>query len=88
MVNPNRLDDLSGLGHLAAVGLVFMTVVALNRELRARGFWTAGTARAGSPRLPRPRRARHRGRRGAAQGLNRAFVAKGLIALRRRDQSA
>ena len=25
MVNPNRLDDLSRLGHLAAVGLVFMT---------------------------------------------------------------
>src|SRR5690349_4468456 len=41
VVNPNRLDDLSGLGHLAAVGLVFMTVVAVNRELRRRGFWTA-----------------------------------------------
>ncbi len=41
VVNPNRLDDLSQLGHLAAVGLVFMTVVGLNRELRARGFWTA-----------------------------------------------
>src|SRR6516164_2438782 len=40
VVNPNRLDDLSTLGHLAAVGLVFMTVVAVNRELRARGFWT------------------------------------------------
>ena len=40
VVNPNRLDDLSGLGHLAAVGLVFITVVAVNRELRARGFWT------------------------------------------------
>src|SRR3954464_14089231 len=24
VVNPNRLDDLSGLGHLAAVGLVFL----------------------------------------------------------------
>ena len=41
IVNPNRRDDLSGLGYLAAVGLVFMTVVAVNRELRARGFWTA-----------------------------------------------
>src|ERR1700724_2160854 len=41
IVNPNRRDDLSGLGHLAAVGLVFMTVVAINRVLRARGFWTA-----------------------------------------------
>src|SRR5262249_59289680 len=40
VINPNRLDDLSTLGHLAAVGLVFMTVVAVNRELRARGFWT------------------------------------------------
>src|SRR5262249_58473444 len=39
VVNPNRLDDLSALGHLAAVGLTFMTVVAVNRELRTRGFW-------------------------------------------------
>ena len=39
IVNPNRRDDLSGLGHLAAVGLTFMTVVAVNRVLRARGFW-------------------------------------------------
>ena len=39
LVNPNRLDDLSGLGHLAAVGLVFVTLVAVNRELRARNFW-------------------------------------------------
>jgi single-stranded-DNA-specific exonuclease len=41
IVNPNRRDDLSGLGHLAAVGLVFMTVVAVNRTLRERGFWNA-----------------------------------------------
>src|SRR5207302_33680 len=40
LVNPNRLDDLSGLGHLAAVGLVLVTLVAVNRELRERGFWT------------------------------------------------
>src|SRR5688572_5812957 len=33
VVNPSRLDDLSKLGHLAAVGLVFMTLVATNREL-------------------------------------------------------
>jgi single-stranded-DNA-specific exonuclease len=41
VVNPNRRDDLSGLGHLAAVGLTFMTVVAVNRVLRERGFWHA-----------------------------------------------
>ncbi|TKW76354.1 MAG: single-stranded-DNA-specific exonuclease RecJ, partial [Bradyrhizobium icense] len=36
LVNPNRPDDLSGLGHLAAVGLVLVTLVAVNRELRQR----------------------------------------------------
>src|SRR5437016_13248783 len=34
LVNPNRPDDLSGLGHLVAVGLVLITLVAVNRELR------------------------------------------------------
>jgi single-stranded-DNA-specific exonuclease len=86
IVNPNRRDDLSGLGHLAAVGLVFMTVVALNRVLRGRGFWTTdrpepdqlallddvalGTVADVVPLI----------------GLNRAFVTKGLIALRRRER--
>src|SRR4051812_40854600 len=85
VVNPNRLDDLSSLGHLAAVGLVFMTVVAVNRELRTRGFWNAerrepdllgmldlvalGTVADVVP----------------LKGLNRAFVCKGLLALRRRE---
>ena len=85
VVNANRLDDLSGLGHLAAVGLVFVTVVAVNRVLRTRGFWTEsrpepdllgwldivalGTVADVVP----------------LKGLNRAFVAKGLLALRRRD---
>jgi single-stranded-DNA-specific exonuclease len=86
IVNPNRRDDLSGLGYLAAVGLVFMTVVAVNRELRTRGFWTdarpepdllsylddvaLGTVADVVPLI----------------GLNRAFVAKGLLVLRRREQ--
>ncbi len=87
IVNPNRRDDLSGLGHLAAVGLVFMTVVAVNRVLRGRGFWSAnrpepdllallddvalGTVADVVPLV----------------GLNRAFVAKGLLALRRRERA-
>jgi single-stranded-DNA-specific exonuclease len=37
VVNPNRQDDLSGLGHLCAAGVVFMTLVATSRELRRRG---------------------------------------------------
>src|SRR5882724_10229895 len=85
LINPNRQDDLSGLSNLAACGLVFMTVVALNRELRRRGFWhvlrpepdlldlidlvALGTVADVVP----------------LKGLNRAFVSKGLIAMRRRE---
>ena len=85
IVNPNRPDDLSGLGHLAAVGLVFVTLVAVNRELRVRNVWT--------PERPEPNLLDmlHHVALGTVAdvapllGLNRAFVAKGLIAMRRRD---
>src|SRR5258707_3913368 len=83
LVNPNRPDDLSGLGHLAAVGLVLVTLVAVNRELRAHGFW--------SGEMPEPDLLGmlHHVALGTVAdvapliGLNRAFVAKGLIAMRR-----
>jgi single-stranded-DNA-specific exonuclease len=39
IVNPNRQDDLSGLGHLCAAGVVFLFLVALNRTLRSQGFF-------------------------------------------------
>jgi single-stranded-DNA-specific exonuclease len=39
IVNPNRLDDASGQGHLAAVGVAFLVVVALNRALRNAGWY-------------------------------------------------
>ena len=38
LVNPNRDDDTSGLDHLAAAGVTFMTLAALNREARRRGL--------------------------------------------------
>jgi len=85
VVNPNRLDDLSGLGHLAAVGLTFVTVVAINRELRQRGFWTEARP---EPDLLRFLDIVALGTVADVvplKGLNRAFVAKGLIALRARD---
>ena len=85
IVNPNRQDDLSGLGHLAAVGVTFLTVVAVNRQLRIRGFYAGarpepdllqwldlvalGTVCDVVPLI----------------GLNRAFVSKGLRAMARRD---
>ncbi|HVZ53881.1 MAG TPA: single-stranded-DNA-specific exonuclease RecJ [Pseudolabrys sp.] len=85
IVNPNRADDLSGLGHLAAVGLVFLTLVALTRDLRGRGFWTAARSEPDLLSLL------HLVALGTVadvvplKGLNRAFVAKGLIALKRRE---
>lgn len=85
LVNPNRPDDLSGLGYLAAVGLTLVTLVAVNRELRNRGFWTG--------EMPEPDllSVLHHVALGTVAdvapliGLNRALVAKGLIAMRRRD---
>ncbi|WP_024509737.1 single-stranded-DNA-specific exonuclease RecJ [Bradyrhizobium sp. ARR65] len=85
LVNPNRPDDLSGLGYLAAVGLTLVTLVAVNRELRKRGFWTS--------EMPEPDLLSmlHHVALGTVAdvapliGLNRALVAKGLIAMRRRD---
>ena len=37
LINPNRPDDISGLGFLAAAGVVFMLLAGLNRGLRRRG---------------------------------------------------
>ncbi len=39
LVNPNRPDDTSGQGHLAAAGVVFVLLAALNREARKRGLF-------------------------------------------------
>lgn len=84
LVNPNRQDDLSGLGHLCAAGVVFLALVATRAELRRQGFWGQGRA---EPDLL------------AAldlvalatvadvvplRGLNRAFVRQGLAILRGR----
>lgn len=41
LVNPNRPDDTSGQGHLAAAGVTFVLLAALNREARKRGLFTA-----------------------------------------------
>jgi len=85
IVDPNRVDDLSGLGYLAAVGVVFLTLVALTRELRRRNFW------AGLRAEPDLLSLLHLVALGTVadvvplKGLNRALVAKGLIALRRRE---
>ncbi len=79
LVNPNRADDISGLGYLCATGVTFMVLVAVNRLLRQRGD-------TGQPDLMQlldlvalatvcdvvP-----------LTGLNRAFVVRGLEVARR-----
>ncbi len=78
VVNPNRQDDLSGLGQLCACGVVFMTLVAVQRLLRDQGRPPAInlldmldlTALATVCDVV------------PLTGLNRAFVAQGLKILR------
>jgi single-stranded-DNA-specific exonuclease len=83
IVNPNRQDDLSGLTQLAAVGIVFVSAVALLRELRRRGHPAP---------LPDLLRYLELVALGTVcdmvplTGLNRAFAAKGLIALRHTER--
>jgi single-stranded-DNA-specific exonuclease len=83
VVNPNRQDDLSGQGHLSAAGVAFLVLVAVNRLLRG----GKACISSGEPPLldwlelvalstvcdvvP-------------LLGLNRAYVAKGLVGMRRR----
>jgi single-stranded-DNA-specific exonuclease len=42
LVNPNRPDDTSGYGHLAAAGVVYVMLAALNAEARKRNIAPAG----------------------------------------------
>ena len=39
VVNPNRVDETSEQRHLAAVGVTFLLLVALNKRLREKGFF-------------------------------------------------
>jgi single-stranded-DNA-specific exonuclease len=85
LINPNRQDDVSGLGHLCAAGLTFMLLVATARELRQRGHYQSGAMQ--PPDLLElvdlvalatvcdvvP-----------LKGLNRAYVARGLQVMRQR----
>ena len=79
LVNPNREDDTSGLGHLAAAGVSFMLLVALDREWRRRGELSKvklldllGLTALGTVCDVVP-----------LTGVNRAFVAQGLKVLSR-----
>jgi len=48
VINPKRKDDESGLGMLAAIGVTFLSCVAINASLRDQGFFEAN----GIPEAP------------------------------------
>ena len=83
VVNPNRQDDVSGQGALCAAGVTFLVLVAVTRELRSRGFYTAH---------PEPDLLALLDLVALATiadvvpltGLNRAYVKKGLAVMRAR----
>jgi single-stranded-DNA-specific exonuclease len=79
VVNPNREDDLSGQGHLCAAGVVFLALVETARQLRGHadrpppdllGFLDLVALASICDVVP-------------LTGVNRAFVVKGLVAMRR-----
>jgi single-stranded-DNA-specific exonuclease len=87
LVNPNRLDEASPHGALAAVGVAFLLVVAVNRALRQAGWYAGGRAEPdllswldlvalGTVCDVVP-----------LAGLNRALVAQGLKVARRRGNA-
>ncbi len=84
VVNPNRQDETSPHGQLAAVGVAFLLVVALNRALREAGWYTAARPE------PDLRLWLDLVALGTVcdvvplTGLNRVFVAQGLKVLGRR----
>ena len=81
VVNPNRQDETGDLAHLCAAGVVFLTLVEANRQLREAGQKTPdlmamldlvalGTVADVAP----------------LTGVNRAFVRQGLTVMARRQR--
>jgi single-stranded-DNA-specific exonuclease len=89
LVNPNRLDESdigAAHGHLAAVGVAFLLAVALVRNLRAKGFFTAARPEPDLISLLDLVALGTVADVAALHGLNRAFVAQGLKVLARRER--
>lgn len=84
LVNPKRNDDVSGHDYLAAVGVVFLAVVAVNRVLRQRGFWSAGRSEPDLLALLDLVALGTVADVVPLVGINRAFVLKGLAAFGQR----
>ena len=85
VVNPNRIDEGAGAqyGHVAAVGMAFLLVVAINRQLRADGWFASRV----EPKLIDLLDLVALGTVAdvvSLTGLNRAFVAQGVKVMAQR----
>ncbi len=85
VINPNRQDDMSGLGHLCAAGVVMILIATVNKELRSAGYYTEDR--------PEPNMLQWLELVALAticdvvplKGLNRAYVTQGLKIMARRE---
>ncbi len=85
VINPNRQDDVSGLGYLCAAGVTMIFIAAVNKALRGRGWY-------GADRLE-PNMLQWLELVSLAtvcdvvplKGLNRAYVTQGLKIMARRE---
>ena len=85
VINPNRQDDISGLGHLCAAGVVMILIAAVNKNLRNDGYY--------NEQRPEPNMLQWLELVALAticdvvplKGLNRAYVTQGLKIMARRE---
>ena len=96
IVNPNRQDDISGQGHLCAAGVVFLVLAGVVRELKKREFYsqqTPASKETVSSSVAAPDLLQLLDLVALAtvadvvplQGLNRAYVTKGLMVMQHRQ---
>ncbi len=86
LINPNRNDDLSGLGNLCAAGVTMMLIATLNKILREKNWW--------NDQRPAPDILQYLDLVALATvcdvvpltGLNRAFVRQGLKVMANRKR--
>jgi single-stranded-DNA-specific exonuclease len=85
VINPNRQDDISGLGHLCAAGVVMILIAAVNKNLRNAAYY--------NEQRPEPNMLQWLELVALAtvcdvvplKGLNRAYVTQGLKIMARRE---
>lgn len=85
VINPNRQDDISGLGYLCAAGVTMIFIAAVNKALRLKGWYGASRS---EPNMLQWLELVSLGTVCDVvplKGLNRAYVTQGLKIMARRE---